>query len=68
MNGEILRPVIPETVTVHLGRPDAPARNVTVPFADYIKNEVLADSFVCGEADTVLDVNGVEVKVKVSRA
>ncbi|MBO7152808.1 MAG: isoleucine--tRNA ligase [Lentisphaeria bacterium] len=37
-------------------------------FADYIKNEVLADSFVCGEADTVLDVNGVEVKVKVSRA
>ena len=38
MNGEILRPVIPETVTVHLGRPDAPARNVTVPFADYIKN------------------------------
>jgi len=38
VNGEILRPVIPETVTVHLGRPDAPARNVTVPFADYIKN------------------------------
>lgn len=38
MNGELLRPVIPETVTVHLGRPDAAARNVTVPFADYIKN------------------------------
>ena len=31
-------PVIPETVTVHLGRPDAAARNVTVPFIDYIKN------------------------------
>lgn len=31
-------PVIPETVTVHLGRPDAPAENVTVPFAEYIKN------------------------------
>ncbi len=38
MNNEILRPVIPETVTVHLGRPDEPARNVTVPFVDYIKN------------------------------
>ena len=31
-------PVIPESVTVHLGRPDQPARNVTVPFIDYIKN------------------------------
>ncbi|MBO5274066.1 MAG: peptidoglycan-binding protein [Clostridia bacterium] len=31
-------PVIPETVTVHLGSPDAPARNVTVSFPDYIKN------------------------------
>ena len=30
--------VIPETVTVHLGRPGSPAENVTVPFADYIKN------------------------------
>ena len=37
MNNAIL-PVIPETVTVHLGRPDDPARNVTVPFPDYIKN------------------------------
>lgn len=31
-------PVIPETITVHLGPPDSPAENVTVPFADYIKN------------------------------
>ena len=37
--GNALRlPVIPETVTVHLGRPDAQARNVTVSFADYVKN------------------------------
>lgn len=33
-----LTPIIPETITVHLGAPDAPAQNVTVPFADYIKN------------------------------
>lgn len=31
-------PSIPETITVHLGLPDQPAENVTVPFPDYIKN------------------------------
>lgn len=29
---------IPENITVHLGRPDEYAANVTVPFNDYIKN------------------------------
>lgn len=32
------RPIVPEFITVHLGRPDSPARNVQVPFAQYIKN------------------------------
>ena len=31
-------PVIPRNITVHLGAPNAPARNVTVPFVEYIKN------------------------------
>ncbi len=31
-------PEIPESITVHLGAPSAPAQNVTLPFADYIKN------------------------------
>ena len=31
-------PVIPEYITVHLGRPNQPAANVTVPFAEYIAN------------------------------
>ena len=31
-------PTIPETITVHLGPPGSDARNVTVPFVDYIKN------------------------------
>lgn len=35
---DVIRPVIPSSVTVHLGRPDDSARNVTVPFIDYIKN------------------------------
>lgn len=35
MNGE---PYIPQTITVHLGRPSASAENVTLPFPEYIKN------------------------------
>lgn len=31
-------PVIPESITVHLGPPGAEADNVTVPFIDYVKN------------------------------
>ena len=31
-------PVIPDYITVHLGRPNENAPNVTVPFTDYIKN------------------------------
>ncbi|MBQ6263378.1 MAG: peptidoglycan-binding protein [Clostridia bacterium] len=31
-------PYIPETITVHLGPPGSEAENVTLPFADYIKN------------------------------
>ncbi|MEG1873393.1 MAG: peptidoglycan-binding protein, partial [Ruthenibacterium sp.] len=30
--------IIPEKITVHLGRPTANAQNVTIPFRDYIKN------------------------------
>ena len=31
-------PFIPQQITVHLGAPSAYAANVTVPFADYVKN------------------------------
>ncbi len=31
-------PIVPDTITVHLGAPDSQAQNVTVGFADYIKN------------------------------
>ena len=30
--------VIPASITVHLGAPDEPAENITVPFIDYVKN------------------------------
>lgn len=35
---EILYPVIPENITVHLGTPTQNAENITIPFADYVKN------------------------------
>ena len=35
---EVLSPIIPEYITVHLGPPDSNAQNVTVPFIDYVKN------------------------------
>ena len=31
-------PFVPETITVHLGSPNSDALNVTVSFADYVKN------------------------------
>ena len=31
-------PVIPETITVHLGSPNSSAQNVTIPFIDYVMN------------------------------
>lgn len=38
MNNSPVLPVIPEYITVHLGRPTAAARNVTLPFLDYVAN------------------------------
>lgn len=38
-------PTIPTTVTVHLGAPNTQARNVTVPFTDYIKNVASSEIF-----------------------
>ena len=38
-------PVIPEYITVHLGPPDSNAPNVTVPYADYLKNVASSEIF-----------------------
>ena len=39
------RVVIPETVTVHLGRPDASRQNVTVPFRTYLKSVAASEIY-----------------------
>ena len=31
-------PIVPNTITVHLGKPDDNSRNITVPFTEYISN------------------------------
>ncbi|MCL2212414.1 MAG: peptidoglycan-binding protein, partial [Oscillospiraceae bacterium] len=37
--------IIPEFITVHLGRFNQPARNIQVPFAEYIKNVASSEIF-----------------------
>ena len=31
-------PIVPNNITVHLGEPDSAAKNITIPFTDYISN------------------------------
>lgn len=47
-------PVIPNTITVHLGPPDKPAENVTVPFVDYIKNVVSSEIYPTWNYDAIV--------------
>ena len=46
-------PVIPTNITVHLGAPSASAPNVTVPFADYIKNVASSEIFSTWDDDAI---------------
>lgn len=49
-------PYIPETITVHLGTPDAQAENVSVSFRDYIKNVASSEIYPTWE-DAALRAN-----------
>ena len=47
-------PVIPDYITVHLGRPDdASAPNVRVPFIDYIKNVASSEIYATWPQSTI---------------
>lgn len=39
------RVVIPEDITVHLGSPYEPARNVTIPYTEYLKNVIASEIY-----------------------
>ena len=41
----VLLPTVPTNITVHLGAPNEPAENLTVPFTDYIKNVASSEIF-----------------------
>ena len=38
-------PVIPNSITVHLGEPDQAARDITIPFTDYISNVAASEIY-----------------------
>lgn len=47
-------PYIPETITVHLGAPDAAAANVTVPFVNYVKNVASSEIYPTWEESALV--------------
>ncbi len=49
----LTRVFIPNEVTVHLGRPNAAAQNVTVPFIDYIKNVASSEIYPTWPAESL---------------
>ena len=44
---------VPEYITVHLGSPNEYARNVTIPFTDYIKNVASSEIFPTWEEESL---------------
>ena len=38
-------PIVPNNITIHLGAPDAAARNITVSFSDYISNVAASELY-----------------------
>ena len=38
-------PIVPNNITVHLGAPDAAARDITIPFTDYISNVAASELY-----------------------
>ncbi len=46
-------PFIPQRITVHLGPPNSDAPNVTVPFADYVKNSASSEIYPTWDEDAL---------------
>ena len=46
-------PFVPQNITVHLGSPDSPAANVTVPFVDYVKNVASSEIYPTWDTDAL---------------
>ena len=49
----VVTPYIPESITVHLGAPSSNAPNVTVSFADYVKNSASSEIYPTWDEDAL---------------
>lgn len=49
----INKPIIPTEITVHLGAPDEEAKNITVPFQEYIKNVASSELYPNWPVDAI---------------
>ena len=53
MTDAVLIPYIPQTIRVHLGRPDQVAENITVSYRDYVKNVASSEIYPTWEEDAL---------------
>lgn len=49
----VVTPYVPQYITVHLGAPSSNAANVTVPFADYVKNSASSEIYPTWDEDAL---------------
>ena len=49
----VVTPYVPQNITVHLGSPSSNAANVTVPFADYVKNVASSEIYPTWDEDAL---------------
>jgi peptidoglycan hydrolase-like protein with peptidoglycan-binding domain len=60
-------PTIPKTIVVHLGPPDSPAQNVTVNFADYIKNVASSEIYPTWPREAIIANVLAQISVALNR-
>ena len=49
----VVTPYVPQYITVHLGSPASNAANITVPFADYVKNVASSEIYPTWDEDAL---------------
>ncbi len=53
MNNNINYPTIPKNVVIHLGKPEEASRQITIPFAEYIKNVASSEIYPTWPTDAI---------------
>ena len=60
-------PTIPESIVIHLGRPDAEAQNVTESFSDYIKNVASSEIYPTWPREAIIANVLAQISVALNR-